>query len=37
MGWANLDALLGCSLHPSAKDAAAGKDESMRFAAIEHG
>jgi hypothetical protein len=36
MRWVDADALLGCSLDPSAEDAAAGEDEDVQFAAIAH-
>jgi hypothetical protein len=36
MRWVDADALLGCSLDPSAKDAAAGEAEGMQVATVAH-
>jgi hypothetical protein len=37
MRWVDADALLGCSVDPSAEDAAAGEDKGVQVAAVAHG
>jgi uncharacterized protein YaiI (UPF0178 family) len=36
MSWVDADALLGCSVDPSAEDAAAREDQGVQVAAVAH-